>query len=88
MVTEEQWKKRCEELLHKEITQFGKDIYLKADFLYHPKNHYLDIFILMNDIGAILFVKYYLDKDTMEVVTREQVIATAGAADILRPLLE
>lgn len=80
-------KKEMRGAFHKEVTQLGKDISLKADYLYHPPNHYLDIFIVLDDIGAILFVKCSLDKDTMEVVKREQVIATAGATDILRPLL-
>lgn len=88
MVTEEQWQKSCEELFNKEVDWFlESDINIRAHYLPHPKIHSLDIFIVLTDIGSLIFVKYKFDHQNMEAIKREQFIATAGAWDILRRLL-
>ncbi|HWO74653.1 MAG TPA: hypothetical protein VNM69_01905 [Bacillus sp. (in: firmicutes)] len=86
MATKEQIEQKCKELFQKELNTFEK-IAIKADYLYHPRICYLNIFIVLEEIGTVVFVAYYLNPENLDAVERKQLIASPGAANVLRPLL-
>jgi hypothetical protein len=86
LYAKEQMDEKCREFFEKEVARF-EDISIKANYLYHPKIYSLNIFIVVVELGSIVFVSYKFNKENLDDVRREQLIASTHSSDVLRPLL-
>ena len=82
------FEQRCKELYQKEVAFFKEaDIDIKHDYIIHENICSLDIFILIVDLGSMVFIKYSFNKNNLEDVRRKEHIVSPGSANVLKRLL-
>ncbi|MBY6272608.1 MAG: hypothetical protein CW346_10410 [Bacillaceae bacterium] len=82
------FEQRCKELYQKEVASFkDADIHIEHDYIIHENIRSLDIFILITELGSMLFIKYKFSRENLGEFERKQHIVGPGSADVIRRLV-
>ncbi|MEW5323799.1 hypothetical protein V2J23_17270 [Geobacillus thermoleovorans] len=82
------FEQRCKELYQEEVACFkDADIHIEHDYIIHENIRSLDIFILITELGSMIFIEYKSNKENLEEFERKQHIVGPDLTDVISRLV-